>query len=401
MGKVKTKWIEDGAITFDKLNPSIFGSGSNQIPIGTHTHEGSGGGDPVSFYSNILINGDFNVSQRKTSDDSLDNREYPMDCWFYRRAHAARHSYEKSTDTPTIEESGHKSNYSLKLEVVTADTNIDNNDYSFIAQPIEGQKYSEYVGLDMVLSFLVKSSLPGTYCVAFTNMTDKSCVVEYDILAANTWELKAISVPLNYSGGTWNTTNGLGLLIVFTLAGGPLYQTPNVGTWEDGYYFSSANQINSTQVVGNTFQLSQVQFKQGTVVTAYSGVHFPTEVSLCQRYYEKTYSHDIIPGTNSTEGVIPLPRSTTKVSSWSFPYKVEKRVLPTITFRDITGILSCLSGVQDTGAQIDGLDITDTGDWKSFDIFIGKTGTLINYEANNKKLYTFYFHYELEAYIIS
>ncbi|MCP3685477.1 MAG: hypothetical protein GY861_22730 [bacterium] len=40
MSKLKTKWIEDQAITFEKISSGAVGVGSSQIAIGDHTHQG-------------------------------------------------------------------------------------------------------------------------------------------------------------------------------------------------------------------------------------------------------------------------------------------------------------------------------------------------------------------------
>lgn len=425
MGKVKTKWIEDfaitntkiadnaiteakvvdsaitntkiadGSITFDKINTSTIGTSMYQISRGDHTHP-----SPSGFYANILINGDFNVAQRGRSFSQIDNNSYPLDCWYYHKSGDMECSSSQHEDAPTVQESGHHSKYSLELTSTQSHTTTSTDDICYIAQGIEGSKFNEYVGLEMILTFWVNSSRTGTYCISFTNNIDESCVVEYQIIQANTWELKAITIPISVVGSNWNTTNGLGLMIAFVLQCGSDYHTSTPGSWNQQLAYGTSNQVDFTQNVGEAFHLSQVQLKRGDGITIFQGLHFPVEYQLCQRYYEKTYSHINAPGTATTEGVLPFPYLTPNISSWAFPYKVEKRVNPTIIFYDMNGNVNCLSGIDSTGVIVDNLDILDNTIWRTFDIIIGRTGMFLNHRSKYSSLFTYYLHYELEAYLI-
>jgi hypothetical protein len=62
------------------------------------------------------------------------------------------------------------------------------------------------------------------------------------------------------------------------------------------------------------------------------------ELMLCQRYYEKTYDTNVATGTSTTVGAI-MGGETASASygSVSFPYKVQKRIIPTIFAWDEVG----------------------------------------------------------------
>jgi len=95
-----------------------------------------------------------------------------------------------------------------------------------------------------------------------------------------------------------------------------------------------------------TWTIGNVQLESGTVATQFERRRYGQELRLCQRYYEKSYSVDVIPGTNTKNGALGLPSQNTGGNNYAlstFAFNVQKRAAPTMLFWDLAGNTSKLS----------------------------------------------------------
>lgn len=95
----------------------------------------------------------------------------------------------------------------------------------------------------------------------------------------------------------------------------------------DGSYFGGqlANQV-------GLFELAQVQFEKGDTATLFDFRDLGLELSLCQRYWEKSYSDGIYPGTASQVGYASALVATSGYFLSSAPtFKAAKRTIPAVT----------------------------------------------------------------------
>ena len=77
---------------------------------------------------------------------------------------------------------------------------------------------------------------------------------------------------------------------------------------------------------GTLANLNKVQVEEGTVPTPFEHRPYGIELALCQRYYETDDAE------NGADTRISMNKGTTDAAYyWSYPYKVTKRVLPTVT----------------------------------------------------------------------
>jgi len=101
------------------------------------------------------------------------------------------------------------------------------------------------------------------------------------------------------------------------------------------FWFDAGSNFNAiTSSLGHqsgTFDIAQVKLEEGSVATPFAPRHMAEELALCQRYYEKSYSIDVIPGTVSTSGASVLLPIIINRLAWGEPFKVPKRTNPTIT----------------------------------------------------------------------
>jgi hypothetical protein len=234
-------------------------------------------------FRNRIINGDMRIAQRGTSFTGIGGAGgYTVDRWFVDNNTDSAVTISQQSDVPT----GAGFQNSLRSAVTTADTSIAASQNNRISQKIEGFNVSDLVGRAFTISFWVRSSKTGTHCVALRNSGgDRSYVAEYTVGAANTWEFKTITVADGFvSAGTWNFTNGAGVIVEWVLAVGSTLQT-TPGAWQTGTFIGTSNQVNCLDTIGNIFAITGVQLEAGSVATPFERRDYGRELIMCQRYY--------------------------------------------------------------------------------------------------------------------
>lgn len=278
---------------------------------------------------NAIINGNLNIWQRGTSFVSIVNDDYVTDRFVYFKSGVMVHDITRDTDVPASD----NFDYSMKIDCTTIDASIDASDYVGIGQVLEGYSFKPFVGKTATLSFLVKATKTGTYCISFRNSgVDRSYVAEYTVNSSDTWEKKEVTITFDYSGGTWDYANGRGLRISWMLAVGSTYHTTK-DTWQTGQYLSTSNQVNACDDTANNFRLTGIQFELGSVATEFEYRTIQQELALCQRYYEKSYNFNTAPGSLGVSGYL----ATNAIGSvggqitFNANFKVNKRIPPSVT----------------------------------------------------------------------
>lgn len=273
---------------------------------------------------NLILNPLFDLWQRGSSFVSIANGAYGPDRFLYAKVGTMVHDLNKSTDIPA----NSLATYSAFLNVTTAQPLLGVADASLFEQRIEGYNLRKIKGKYFFLSFLVKASKIGTYCVSFRNgAANRSYVAEYTVNQANTWEKKSIRVKFD-STGTWAYDNSIGMMVSFVQAAGTSFQT-TAGSWQAGNFLSTVNQVNAVDAINNEFRVTQVQLHEGIDEIPFSEIlrDIETEIELCQRYYEKSYELDVKHGTITSVG---FTRETDTNSDFrtTVVFKVRKRAIP-------------------------------------------------------------------------
>lgn len=246
-------------------------------------------------FRNKIINGDMTVNQRgytSASPVSVSTGSqvyYSTDRWYGSgETSQGVYSLGQSTTVPSSETFIN----SLVATCTTADASLAaTDDYEF-GQAIEGFNasslgYGTSAAKRSVLSFWVRSSLIGTYCVALRNSaSNRSYIAEYTINVADTWEKKTIYINGDTTG-TWLTNTSTGINITWALAVGSTYQTA-AGSWTAGNYLCSSNQVNwMSSSTSRTFYITGVQLEQNYQPTPFEQRPIGVELELCQRYYQR------------------------------------------------------------------------------------------------------------------
>jgi hypothetical protein len=237
-------------------------------------------------FVNRLINSDMRIDQRNAGAAISTTGGYPVDRFQMALTGAIGSTFtaQQSSVVPT------GFNNSFVWTVGTAGTATGTQAARF-DQQIEGYNVADMgfgaAGASaFTLSFWVRSSVTGTYCVFFNNNAlDRSYVAQYTISAANTWEQKTVTVSGD-TAGTWLTTNGTGIRVGWDLGSGP-DRNATAGSWSSGFFTRTSSQTNFIGNAGATFYITGVQLEAGSVATPFERRPFGTELQLCQRYYQQ------------------------------------------------------------------------------------------------------------------
>lgn len=237
---------------------------------------------------NRIINGAMVIDQRNAGASvsvGAGDTTWDVDRWMGSSSQASKFTLQQSTTVPT----GFKNSM---VATVSSTITVGANDYAGILQRIEGLNiYDLDWGLSsaktVTLSFWVRSSITGTYCISIRNSGDsRSYVSTYTINAANTWEQKSITIAGDTSG-TWLTTNGMGMAVYFTLSCGSTYGSGTANTWSSSLSVATSAQTQWIQNSGATFYITGVQLEAGRVATPFEMRSYGAELALCQRYFYK------------------------------------------------------------------------------------------------------------------
>jgi hypothetical protein len=211
------------------------------------------------------------------------------------------------------------------------------SDYFFLRQSIEGFNTADLNwgtanAKTVTLSFQVYSSLTGTFSGVLRNSAENlTYAFTYSIPVANTWTTISITIA-GPTSGTWLTTNGIGIQVMWNIGSGSSGLTGTTGSWISGGFFGATGSVSVVGTSGATFYITGVQLEVGSTATSFD--YRPYELALCQRYYEKSYNQDVAVPTATYAGnnFRDTWASASSRPLWDINFAVWKRANPTLTF---------------------------------------------------------------------
>ena len=283
---------------------------------------------------NMVINGAMQVAQRGTSFTS---NGYNVDRWRNDVVNAGAFTVTQSTTVP----SGSGFVNSVKWDCTTADASLAASDYLIHSQRIEAQNlqhlaYGTSSAKAVTLSFWVRSNKTGTYWAEIQH-SDAGVYsgIRYTINSADTWEFKTLTFD-GYQTTAINNDNGIGFFVNWWLAAGTTFTSGTLT--ENSFHSTNANrlvgQVNLADSTSNEWYVTGCQLEVGEQATPFEHRSFADELARCQRYYSKSYSYDVAPGTVSGAGQ-EVQRGVTQGGGFTgstFDFPVAMRTGPTMTF---------------------------------------------------------------------
>jgi hypothetical protein len=286
----------------------------NADVIQTSTSGGILGAGDASIMKNRIINGACVIDQRNAgasvtiSDTGAIT--YTLDRWAAYGNIASKFSVQQNAGsiTPPV---GFK-NY---LGVTSLSSySVSSSDGFTIRQYIEGYNVADLGwgtanAKTVTLSFQVYSSLTGTFGGVIRNgAANRSYPFTYTISSANTWTTATVTVAGDTSG-TWLSTNGIGLTVLFGLGAGSA-NSGTAGSWASAAYESATGAVSVVGTNGATFYITGVQLEVGSSATGFEYRQYTTELCLCQRYFvslSKPRLRGVADGFNFQRMGISLP----------------------------------------------------------------------------------------------
>jgi len=303
------------------VNTITDASGGNTAKINTYTPTESN-----MMGKNRIINGDMRIDQRNAGASvTLASGTYTVDRWFGTEDSDGAMTAQQDSSAPT----GFVN--SIKCTTTTADGSLSGSQFVIFGQKIEGTNIADLGwgtanAKSITVSFWVRSSLTGTFGGAINNSgSSRSYPFTYSISVADTWEQKSVTIAGDTSG-TWLTTTGMGLQIVFGLGVGSTL-SGTAGAWNGNNNVSATGAVSVIGTLNATWYVTGVQLEVGSVATPFERRPYGTELALCQRYFIK---YGGISGNNARGiGIGFAYQSTWCFATVNFP--VEMRTVPTLT----------------------------------------------------------------------
>jgi hypothetical protein len=273
-------------------------------------------------FKNRIINGAMVIDQRNAGASVTPaDQAYTLDRWVYIADQASKCTIEQ-----TISGVSAPAGFSNYLGVTsTAATTITTSQVFGVVQRIEGYNMADFAwgtasAATVTLSFWVRSSLTGTFGGSLRNDDGNyNYPFSYTISSANTWEQKSVTIT-GATSGTWLTTNGRAMQVVFGLGAGATV-SGTAGAWSTSNFWSATGATQVLATNGATFYVTGVQLEVGSTATSFDYRPYGTELALCQRYYEVV---------NATLGAYVDNGAVDNVRFY-IAFKVTKRANPTVT----------------------------------------------------------------------
>jgi hypothetical protein len=289
-------------------------------------------------YNGMQINGGVEVGQENGNTPIFGGpggtgiNKYVADGWVVAGAGAQGISYGSNGANAYPLAPGYPSYAGVWSNV--ANTAPAAGDYLIMRNVIEGYRTARLAwgtanAQPISIGFWFYSSRTGAYPLSIRNNGGtRSYITTFQVNAANTWEWKAVTIPGDVTG-TWDTTNGLGIGVTFSIMCGSTYQTATTGAWTNGLFLGPIGALNAISTTPSSWIVTGLIVLPGLELPSAARAPFimrpfDQEMVLCQRYLEYV-----------GEGICGFSNSASSVSL-GFVYKVQKRTNPTVSLSTTT-----------------------------------------------------------------
>ena len=247
---------------------------------------------PLS-HRNLVMNGKFEVFQRNLPGSQISvnagNNFYCMDRW-YGRGESSKGVF--TFFQQDIQSEGQGAHAAARVQVTTASGTPSTDDVYKIAHRMEGVNVRHLCwgtsgAKTITLSFLVKSSVQGTFGGSIMNSAQNRAYPFTYVISGTGWEQKSITIPGD-TGGTWVVGTGIGLELNFDMGTAESNYRRPAGSWYAGRAEGADGTVQLVQTNGANWYVTKVQIEEGSTATPFEHIPYADELARCQRYY---YQH--------------------------------------------------------------------------------------------------------------
>jgi len=311
----ETDCIGDSLVTinnnFDKLGTTVLSLSTTPswIPNNIIAFDGGAFG-----FKNKVINGAMNIWQRGTTFSNI-SAAYTADRMLVTRTNSAK---ENSISQSTLVPSGFQ--YSIKMTRTPSSTNFEQFQLRYALETADSIPLQ---GNTVTLSFWAKAGANTSGTDVFAALLSSTTVDISPISNSFARMVRSAKVPSDLTNWTkWtvsspvpSTATQLGFGIGWTPAG--------------------------TAGADDSLYITGLQLEVGPTATPFEYRPIGTELALCQRYYQKTYSQNVSPGTvTDVGGLYSVPTSTgTGVAFNNWRFSPIMRTIPAtvVAYNPVTG----------------------------------------------------------------
>lgn len=260
-------------------------------------------------FRNKIINGNFDFWQRGTSLTAASGARYLSDRWSNQTSSSSTIAVSRQAFTAGQTDVPGEPAYFHQQVIVTGGA------AGSVAQLIQCiEDVRTFAGKTITLTFYAKADSSKNMAVSFQqNFGAGGSTGDYGISATtcaltSSWQKFTVTgVIPSIAGKTIGTDHYFG--VVFWYDAGSTY----------------ASATNSLGNQSGTFGMSLIQVEEGVQATAFEKRPIGVELALCQRYYEKSYDIDVVPGTAVEAGCYTAIAVSTSMLTTCVIYKVTKR----------------------------------------------------------------------------
>ena len=343
---------------------------------------------------NTMGNPNFEVDQRNAGAGTSTPGQFAQDRWY--RGGVLNYSAMQTGGNPIVIPG---TNFAItraiqRLTLLTQKASLAAGDLMYMHQWLEGPVLRELINDAHSISLLVRSSVANV--VFGIALRDNASTYTLTKLctggAANTWTLIQLpNLPVWTPSATWLLTPGsVGYVFDICLACGSTNLSLANDTWQSGNFTGAIGQGNfAASPVNSTFDIAFIQHEPGPVCSTLIDKPFSQNLDECLRYYAKSYSYAVAPGTVSAIGQCAMycPASLHPVTPIRFKKTMAKA--PTVTgyspvsgainnLRDNTAVLDkAINGVSSVGDDgFSGFTVTspNAAAWQSLSHYTADTG---------------------------
>lgn len=277
--------------------------------------------------ANKIINGDMAIDQRNAGASvTPTSGQYITDRWSASLGAASKFSAQQNGGSLTAPAGAANWLCATSLSAYS----VSASDYFLLVQYIEGLNCADLSwgtagAKSVTLSFLVQSTLTGTFGGSILNSAHtRSYPFTYSIPVTNTWTTISVTIPGDTSG-TWLTTNGIGMRVVFGLGMGSTY-SGTAATWATAEYYSATGAVSVVGTSGAKLAITNVKLEVGSVATPFVPDDYQVSLGRCRRYYQKY----LATGSNHTFYVSFAYATTNTIGNFNFDTPM--RTAPTFSY---------------------------------------------------------------------
>tara|TARA_R110002020_G_scaffold46195_5_gene131560 strand:- start:12397 stop:13506 length:1110 start_codon:yes stop_codon:yes gene_type:complete len=280
---------------------------------------------------NFLLDGDYTNWPEGVAFASIAHTKYGPALWQHQRSGSnTPFDVNRSTNVPTIAQSGHQSSYSMEIDCTTAVGSPGSTDYHEMRYHVSGTDFAHLHQQTVTLNFWWYSTKTGTCSGTIRNSAqDRIYPFSFTVSSTNTWEEKSVTIDLDTSG-TWLFTDAdKGCLVTFNLLAGS-GRTATAGSWGGTFASGASSTANHADSTSNFVRIAQVGlYKGSTAPSSFVGEPVAT-VKDQVSYYVQRWDYDQASDEHGMMGAGHVYNTSTV--HFTKIFDKELRVAPSVTF---------------------------------------------------------------------